>query len=190
MICSTFCRGYSLSEKDFGVIDFVRKCEFVLYCKQILDSSRLHRPRSQNLCQVCVAHSGRKHKQILDSGPWILDKTRNVFCVYPASSIQHPASRSLVDLSRSFGSIGPLLLRKFQQGIHFRLGQKHYIRIYRNIFKETGKRCRIELLLSTVGRHSFLSQQIQYVINKLKSKKDKNRSTNYLKNTQKFLPSE
>jgi hypothetical protein len=28
----------SLSEKDFGVIVFVRKCEFVLYSKQILDA--------------------------------------------------------------------------------------------------------------------------------------------------------
>jgi hypothetical protein len=29
---------YSLSRRDFGVIDFVRKCEFVLYSKQILDT--------------------------------------------------------------------------------------------------------------------------------------------------------
>jgi len=28
----------SFSEKDFGVIDLVRKCDFLLYSKQILDS--------------------------------------------------------------------------------------------------------------------------------------------------------
>ena len=38
--------------------------------------------------------------------------------------------------------------------------------------------------------HLLLNQQIQYVINKLESKKEKNRSTNYLKNIEKFLPSE
>jgi hypothetical protein len=30
--------AYRLTEKDIGVIGFVRKCEFVLYSKQMLDS--------------------------------------------------------------------------------------------------------------------------------------------------------
>ena len=33
-----FISAYSLSEKDFGVIDFVRKCKLVLDFKQILDT--------------------------------------------------------------------------------------------------------------------------------------------------------
>jgi hypothetical protein len=53
---------YSLSEKDFGVIDFVRKCEFVLFSKQIVDSgcwidkkrNPLFKPASRNQRPVSV----------------------------------------------------------------------------------------------------------------------------------------
>ena len=38
LILLPLVEGYSLSEKDVGVIGFVRKCEFVLYSKQILDA--------------------------------------------------------------------------------------------------------------------------------------------------------
>jgi hypothetical protein len=45
-----------------------------------------------------VIHSGRKHEQVLDSGPWILDKTSDVFCLscieHRASSIQHRGASS------------------------------------------------------------------------------------------------
>jgi hypothetical protein len=53
---------YRVSEKDFGVIDFVRKCEFVLYSQQILDTGSwidkkrypLFKPASRNQHPVSV----------------------------------------------------------------------------------------------------------------------------------------
>ena len=56
----------SLSQKDFGVIDLVRKCDFPLYSKQILDSR-------------C----------------WILDQGLKICAVYPVSSDQYLATAQI-----------------------------------------------------------------------------------------------
>jgi len=36
IVQNAYKMGYSLSENDFGVIGFVRKCELLFYFKQIL----------------------------------------------------------------------------------------------------------------------------------------------------------
>lgn len=38
VVVDFYSRHVSISEKDFGVIDLVRKCDFLLYSKQILDA--------------------------------------------------------------------------------------------------------------------------------------------------------